>query len=194
MEGDTRVNDARQELLQSIVDVARAIFFAKASSVALLDESVGDFVFEAVAGKGSEHLVGSRFPAGSGIAGSVAQTREGTIIDDLSRDPRFARDVAQETGYVPRRIMAAPLLRGERTLGVLSVLDRGETDRGSRQELALLVEFATQAALAIDLSAAGPVHQADDRVAELLRRLDSLEDARRDAADRLLAALGDLLE
>lgn len=187
------MSDARQELLQSIVDVARAIFLAKASSVALLDEAVGDFVFEAVAGKGSEHLVGSRFPAGSGIAGSVAQTGEATMIDDLSRDPLFARDVAQETGYVPRRIMAAPLLRGERTLGVLSVLDRGDTGRGSRQELALLGDFATQAALAIDLSDASRVDQADDRVAELLRRLDRLEDERRDAAERLLAALGDLL-
>jgi GAF domain-containing protein len=147
------VSDSRQELLQSIVEVARAIYYAKAASVALLDESDGEFVFEAVAGKGAEHLVGSRFPVGSGIAGVVAQSGDAMIADDLLRDPRFARDVAQGTGYVPRSIMAAPLIRRERTLGVVSVLDPGDTGRGSRQELGLLEQFATQAAIAIELAA-----------------------------------------
>jgi GAF domain-containing protein len=146
------VSDARQELLQSIVDVTRAIFFAKAASVALLDDAAGDFVFEAVAGKGAEHLVGTRFPAGSGVAGSVVQTGEATIADDLTRDPRFARDIAQETGYVPRSIMAAPLVRREVALGVVSVLDPGDTGRGGRQELSLLEQLATQAAIAIELA------------------------------------------
>ena len=41
-----------QALLQSIVDVARAIFKAKASSIFLLDEEADELVFEAVAGEG----------------------------------------------------------------------------------------------------------------------------------------------
>jgi len=45
-------------------------------------------------------------------------------------------------------------LRGERTLGVLSALDRGGTGRTTLQELELLMVFATQAAVAIDASEA----------------------------------------
>ena len=52
-----------QALLQSIVDVARAIFKAKASSIFLLDEEADELVFEAVAGEGSDSLVGQRFPS-----------------------------------------------------------------------------------------------------------------------------------
>ena len=39
-------------LLQSVVEVARAIFGAKASSIFLLDEEADELVFEAVAGDG----------------------------------------------------------------------------------------------------------------------------------------------
>ncbi len=51
-----------------MVDVARAIFGAEASSVFLLDEEADELVFQAVSGQGEEFLVGRRFPAGRGIA------------------------------------------------------------------------------------------------------------------------------
>ncbi|MDX6400965.1 MAG: hypothetical protein QOF27_1571, partial [Gaiellaceae bacterium] len=41
--------DQFRALLQSIVDVARAIFKAKASSILLLDEEADELVFEAAA-------------------------------------------------------------------------------------------------------------------------------------------------
>ena len=40
-------------LLQATVEVARAIFHAKAASVFLLDEEADELVFEAVAGEGA---------------------------------------------------------------------------------------------------------------------------------------------
>jgi GAF domain-containing protein len=94
--------EARSELLQSIVEVARAIFLAQAASIALLDASARDFAFEAVAGQGAGSLIGTRFPAGQGVAGTVAQTGEPVIIVDLAGDPRFARDVAGDDGRPAR--------------------------------------------------------------------------------------------
>jgi GAF domain-containing protein len=193
---------ARTELLHSIAEVARAIFLAHATSIAMLDASTGDFVFEAVAGEGADRLIGVRFPAGEGIAGAVAQTGESAIIDDLSRDPRFAREVAAETGYVPEAMMAAPLLRDERTLGVLSVLDRGTTGRSTLQELELLVQFAGQAALALDMGEAARraatllQDDPDEELAAicaLARRLETLSGDRREAGRALVAALEVLL-
>jgi GAF domain-containing protein len=194
---------ARRELLQSIVEVARAIFGATAASVAVLDEAAGDFVFEAVAGAGEGDLVGTRFRAGQGLAGAAAATGEPMVIDDLRADRRFARDVAEDTGYVPDAMMVAPLLRGERTLGVLSVLDRQRL-RPGLDDLHLLEAFAGQAAQALELSdaarrAAGLL-DADDgpeelaAVAPALRRLLATEDPDRRAAGlALLAALDGLL-
>jgi len=57
-------DEAHRALLQATVEVARAIFGAKASSVFLLDEETDELVFEAVAGEGEGELIGMRTPAG----------------------------------------------------------------------------------------------------------------------------------
>src|SRR5437588_13067107 len=146
---------ARRVLLQSITDVARAIFRARASSVMTHDPAAREVEFAALSGEGSQHLVGTRLPDSSGIAGWVLSAREPVVIEDVAADPRFARDVADSTGYLPRGLMSAPLLLDERVLGVLQVLDRPERSNFSLSELELLGLFAHQAAIAIDISAAG---------------------------------------
>jgi GAF domain-containing protein len=188
-------------LLHSVVDVARAIFRARASSIFLLDEEADELVFEAVSGEGSERLVGTRFPSSTGIAGWVLVTRQPLVLDDVDADPRFARDVAEQTGYVPKGLMAVPLLHGERALGVLEVLDRPQRTRFTLAESDLLGLFANQAAIALDLLQAGRraraalVEGAGDEavVARLAAALAELDDDRRDAGVRLLGALEDLL-
>jgi GAF domain-containing protein len=183
-----------RELLRSIVEVARAIFSAKASSVLLLDEATSELVFEAVVGEGEETLVGQRFPAGTGVAGWVLATRTPLVLEDVSRDPRFAKDVAEGTGYVPEGLMAVPLLHDERALGVLSVLDR--QSKFTLQEMELLGMFASQAAVALDLlqrtreaEAALAGEGSLSSVARVAAALSELPEERRPDADRLLDAL-----
>lgn len=137
------------QLLQSVVDVARAIFAAQASSVFLLDEAANELVFQAVSGQGEKFLVGRRFPATTGIAGWVALSGEPLIVDDLTANPTFARDAAESTRYVPQALMAAPLLHGEHILGVLEVLDPAPQSRSDLGDLDLLALFARQAAVAL---------------------------------------------
>ena len=190
--------EEHRALLQSIVDVARAIFAAKASSVVLFDEEAEELVFEAVSGAGESDLVGTRLPASTGIASWVLVTRQPLIVDDLANDPRFARGAAERTGYVPNAMMAVPLLHDEAALGVLSVLDPPEGTRFGIAEMDLLGLFATQAAIALDLlQRARRAHallaegSAAAAVARIATALEGRED---DAGARLLAALADLLE
>ncbi|GAA2139141.1 hypothetical protein GCM10009760_21020 [Kitasatospora kazusensis] len=145
----TDVDPVARELLQSVVDTARAIFGAEASSIFLLDEAADELVFQAVSGQGEEFLVGMRFPAGRGIAGWVASTGEPMVVDDLSHEGSFARDLAESTKYVPNSLMAAPLLHSSGVLGVLEVLDPSPQARSSLSELDLLSLFARQAATAL---------------------------------------------
>lgn len=185
-----------QELLQSIVEVARAIFGARASSIFLLDVAADELVFEAVAGEGAASLVGQRLPSSTGIAGWVLVTRQPLVLDDLENDPRFARDVAESTGYVPKSLMAVPLLHDEEVIGVLQVLDRPQRDRFSLKEMELLGLFAHQAAIALDLLGRARRARAviDNEstlgvVARLAATLDALPEERREPGFALLAAL-----
>ena len=184
-----------RELLRSVVERARAMFGAKASSVLLLDEATNELVFEAVVGEGEESLLGQRFPAGTGVAGWVLATGTPLVIEDVARDPRFAQDVAQDTGYVPQGLMAVPLLHEERALGVLEVLDR--TTRFTMQEMELLGLFAAQAAVALDLLQRAREAEAalagDGRLAVVARLAAALAEREDDAGIRLLATLEEVL-
>ena len=139
----------QRALLESIVGVARSIFRAKASSVILHDQETDELVFEAVSGEGAQSLVGTRMPSGTGVAGWVLTTREPLVINDTSKDSRFARDAAERTGFVPQSLMCAPLTHGDRALGVIQVLDRPLRPGFALEEIDLLGQFAHQAALAL---------------------------------------------
>ncbi|MFL5964206.1 MAG: GAF domain-containing protein [Gaiellaceae bacterium] len=184
------------ELLRSIVEVARSIFHARGSSIFLYDEDTDELVFAAVANPDEQSLLGMRIPSSTGIAGWVLSSRTPLVIDDLQNDPRFARDVAEKTGYVPQGLMAVPLLHEERVLGVLQVLDRPSNSRFSLAEMELLGLFATQAAVALDLLASARRARAalDGKgdiaaVARVAAALDRLEEDKRDAGLALLREL-----
>ena len=194
-------DDAFRSLLQSVVDVARAIFGAKASSVFLLDEEADELVFEAVAGEGEQTLVGTRIPSGTGVVGWTLVTRQPLVIEDLTQDPRFARGIAEQTGYVPKGLMSVPLLAGEQVLGVLQVLDRPQRPGFSLQEMDLLSLFANQAAIALDLlqRSRRAKDALDGRgdvaaVARVAAALDELTEGDRERAVRFLEALEAVLE
>jgi len=186
-------DEAHRALLQATVEVARAIFGAKAASVFLLDEEANELVFEAVAGEGEGELIGMRFPAETGIAGWVLTTRQPLVVDDLSADTRWSRTAAESTGYVPKSMMSVPLLVEERALGVLQVLDRPPESRVRLREVDLLGLFANQAAIALDLlqraRRAREVLAGEGRLAPLARVAARLEEDERDAAFELLRAL-----
>jgi GAF domain-containing protein len=171
-------DQAYRELLQATVEVARAIFKAKASSVFLLDEETDELVFEAVAGEGADTLVGQRFPSSTGVAGWVLVTRQPLVVDDLTKDTRFSREAAESTGYVPRGLMAVPLLAEDKVLGVLEVLDRPQDSAFTLAEMDLLGLFGNQAAIALELlQRARRARAALDGETELARFAARLEDA-----------------
>jgi GAF domain-containing protein len=189
-----------RELLRSVVMTAAAIFGARAASVLLLDEEAGELVFAAVSAEDQQHLVGRRFPAGTGVAGFTLASRQPLVLDDVSSDPRFSLTAAESTGYIPRGLMSVPLLRGDRALGTLQVLDRAAGRFGVR-EMELLGLFANQGAIALDvLARAGRaralLESEDDQLGSVVRvaeALDGLGGIRAADAGRLLDALADVL-
>jgi GAF domain-containing protein len=165
------------ELLQAVVDAARELFGAAACSLALVDEAADEIVYRVASGRGAETVVGLRLPLGRGVAGWVVASGMPISIDDVTADPRFGKDIAEQTGYVPHAILATPLETDQAVLGVLSVLDRDLPDgvAAAQREMALLGLFARQAAYAID---AARVHRSVGRtVLSALRGASPGEDA-----------------
>lgn len=157
----------------------RALFGAAACSVALVDEEGEHLVYTAASGEGSESIVGVVLPVGRGIAGWSAMAGQAISVADVQADPRFARDVAEATRYVPSSLMAAPLFHPDgEILGVLSVLDPA-VDHPGGWPLAVLGTLATQMATQMAAQMAAPVRGPSGpeesgeiaRLAELGRRV-----------------------
>jgi len=120
----------RDRELRRAVTGIRALFSAAACSCALVEPGGAGLRFVAADGRGAQEIVGVPLPAGTGIAGWAVMSGQPIVIADVRADPRFAREVAESTHYVPETILAAPLVdvTGE-VLGVIEVLDpisRGE--------------------------------------------------------------------
>jgi GAF domain-containing protein len=138
------------ELLTALADATRAAFGAVACSVATLDETAGELVYRAAAGEGAGQVVGSRLPLGAGLAGFAAVSGQTLAVDDVSRDPRFAADVAARTGYTPRSLLVTPIRRDDQVLGVLSVLDRSGPPGPAALDLAVRCAAAVAGVLELD--------------------------------------------
>lgn len=141
--------DFETRLLQSIVDATARLFDAEAASIALFEPDPDRLEFRVAAGEKGAGAVGLTVPPTQGIVGYVYSTGEALALSDVGNDPRFNRDAAEQTGYVPRSIAAAPLLDEHGTLGVLQVLDKHSSPTFSLRDMELLGVFAAQATMAI---------------------------------------------
>jgi GAF domain-containing protein len=159
---------SNDELLQTIVEAAARLFGAAAASIALVNEKQQTLDFKVSTGIGREQVVGMRIPLDQGIAGYVAMTGQPMAISNVQQDPRFVQETAEKTGYVPRSILAMPLLSNDRVIGVIEVLDKINAPSFGMQDMELLGIFARQAAIAIHSS------QQYERLGEVL--LHGLQD------------------
>lgn len=182
--------------LTNAVVAIRALFSAAATSCALTAEDGERLVFVAADGAGADKIVGVELPAGRGIAGFVAMSGQAMAVADVQRDPRFARDVAESTEYVPRTIVAVPILSPDgEVAGVLSVLDAA-VDASSGWTLSVLGTLGTMLGPLLEAARPGPADSADDRadLARLVAELSSRGPAGRRLATDILAAVADFID
>jgi GAF domain-containing protein len=136
-------------VLRSIVDATVVLFDAEAASIALYDPAADRLVFRVAAGAQGQGVVGVSIAPHEGVAGYVFSTGQPIAIVDVAADPRFGAEAAEQTGYVPRSILAVPLLDDEASLGVLEILDRRSAEGFGLRDVELAGVFARQATVAI---------------------------------------------
>jgi GAF domain-containing protein len=139
-------------VLRSVVEAAVALFEAEAASIALYEPARNLLVFRVAAGEQGQGVVGLEIAPDRGLVGYVFSSGQALAIADVQADPRFGRNFAEQTQYVPRSIVAVPLLDERGTLGVLEVLDKRSEASFSLRDIELAGVFARQATVAIRAS------------------------------------------
>ncbi len=131
-----------KRVAQLTLQEARHLIVATDGALLLLDEATDALVSAAAFGDELPGLSG--FMRGKGIAGTVAQTGVGEIVNDVFNDPRRINVVIDV-----RSLVCAPLKVGEKVIGVI-VLASTLPMAYEARELKLLNTLALQTATAIE--------------------------------------------
>lgn len=134
------------EVLKKVVEISTTETKSERATLFLNDPDTGELYSRVAQGELVREI---RVLNDSGIAGFVFHSGEGLIIHNAYKDKRFNRAVDQQTGYITKSILCAPIrtVTGE-LIGVVQALNKTK-GRFTKDDLALLEALSTQAAVAL---------------------------------------------
>lgn len=122
---------------------------ADGATLFLVDPATGELCFDVVEGSGANALRHLRLPAGEGIAGRAAAEGRPFICERASESPDFARRSDEVSGFRTGSVIAAPVVFGNETLGVLEAVRAQGREAFADEQLAVLVSLAPHVAAAM---------------------------------------------
>jgi diguanylate cyclase (GGDEF)-like protein len=138
-----------RKVIETIMAKVQQLIPSEAWSMLLVDEEKQELTFELALGEKGKDVSSFRVKMGEGIAGWVAQTGKPAIVNDTSKDPRFASKFDLKTHFRTRSILCAPLISRGRTIGVVQVLNKLD-GKFSQADLDLLLTLVEPCAIAIE--------------------------------------------
>lgn len=137
-----------QETLQNAIRQFLKYLDAEAASIFLLENN--DTQLVCMDSAGPVDITGIKLKCDQGIVGNTVQTKTCQMIRDVSRDEHFTTAVDEESGFVTRSILCAPLLVQDHCIGALELINK-KSDDGlfEERDQHLLLALASAAALAI---------------------------------------------
>jgi len=156
-EGDAALPDAAARAAAEVLAATKA-------SLLLLDEQGQELRVAGAHGRAISVDEMSPVPLGGGIAGQAVSRAEPVVVEDISRDPRFASHGAPGR-YESGSFVMAPVSVGEERMGVLCVTDRAGGQPFDDDDLALLRILAGQVARRLQ-RAPGATAAAGNRASE----------------------------
>jgi PAS domain S-box-containing protein len=131
--------------LQAILEKVLGLVRGESCSIYLWDEA--ERLLRPHSGFGGPFLQDLRLKPGEAVAGTVAQRREGMIVNDFRRSPYATPALLERTTHTA--VLAEPLLSGERLVGVITVNRQPKHGPFMGTDQASLRLFAPHAAIAI---------------------------------------------
>jgi HD-GYP domain-containing protein (c-di-GMP phosphodiesterase class II) len=138
------------ELLEKIMQVAREICAADASSILMVDNETRELYFKVAQGEKGRKVKSVRFALNEGIAGWVAANRKPLMINDVLSDPRYLMRVDVETSFQTRNMVCVPIIWENELLGIIEVLNKRDGGDFTEDDLKFISILASQAAVAIN--------------------------------------------
>jgi len=142
------IADRPDMALEQTLETIRQGLCAEAASIFLFNAA--EEVLECKASLGPNPATGMTVPRGAGIVGQVAEQGRAVLVEDAANYPGFYRAIDQQTGFVTRSVVCAPLITRGKVLGAVMLLNKSGNRHFSDQDQSLLVSYCALAALSIN--------------------------------------------
>lgn len=159
--------------LNRVMERAVHILDAEAGSLFLMNPQGTELTFEVVLGPTGQELLGASVGVGKGIVGTVAQTGQPLIINQVDQDPRWNTEFDESTQFRTRDILCVPMMTNNQVVGVIEVINKQDGSLFTEEERDLLLSFGGQAAIAIEN--AKQFTRTDQALAERVQELQTLQ-------------------
>jgi putative nucleotidyltransferase with HDIG domain len=134
-------------VLELALQKAEELCRAETSSIWEVDEERKELFFRVVRGRAADEIRDLRIPLGSGIVGSVAQSRQAELVNNVGADTRWKGEAAG--GFETRAMLTVPLVARGRAVGVLQLLNPVGKDGFDADDLRRMELFAGPLAQAV---------------------------------------------
>ncbi len=138
-----------QELLTMIISIIVSELPSEEGSILLFDEETNELEFFSAIGDTGAGLVQCRFPADKGIAGKALQEGLPVVVNDVQTCPYFFGNFDNESGFVTKSILAAPVIAGGEKVGVIEAINKIGENSFSEADKRVLMAIADEVGLAV---------------------------------------------
>ena len=145
-----RLEDKEDQLITCIMRMTHNALGASASSLLLLDEKAQELYFKFADGPVGQQLKRLHISRQSGIAGWIARNGKPLVVNNAERNANFYKLIDDATGFKTRSIIGAPIIIGDKVIGVIEVLNKADGTDFTRQDLKTMMGVATTTALTIE--------------------------------------------
>ena len=138
------VDETLLKALHHITDFLKA----EGGAVFLLDEATQ--IISCVACYGATEITGLKLENGQGVVGACVTNNQGALVRDVRNDANFYAAVDDQTGFVTRSILCAPLSVKDGCVGAIELVNKqNPDDLFNETDLKVLETLAASAALAV---------------------------------------------
>lgn len=138
-----------REVKKRAMESATELMKTEVGSLLLVDEKTNELYFEVALGEKGSKIKEIRLKMGEGIAGWVALNGEPLVLQDVQKDPRFAKKADDKSSFVTKSMICVPVKIKEHVIGVLQAINKLEGEF-RQEDLEMFQMLANQVAIAIE--------------------------------------------
>jgi GAF domain-containing protein len=139
-----------EDLLPIMAEKIQGNLEAQACNFWLVDSDANELFCAQQAGEDPTTNKGGRLQIGEGLVGDVAQTGQPRLVSNASDEPALEARLRASEEYQFQSLMCSPLLKEERVLGVVEIVNRPDGKPFDEDDLFYLTNMCEQASNALN--------------------------------------------